>query len=170
VCRGISIRTAPAQAAGPCRLPENPQPHPHPLARVFQMTDLTGSIWAYGWILGTGVHKTLPGTQILPNTGTAGRSCPTARTRSWPRRRMTAQDHHDPVPGTWLPDGAGRQALPAVSHADQSWIIASIASRWPTEVRSYSACGAGIHRINRREMAAHPEELAGRRFRRTLTD
>jgi hypothetical protein len=32
------------------------------------------------------------------------------------------------------PPGASRQELPAVSHADQSWIIASILSRQPEEM------------------------------------
>jgi hypothetical protein len=53
--------------------------------------------------------------------------------------------------GTWhvVPDGARHQALLAVSHADQSWIIASILSRRPEEIRSHLACGTGMHRIRR---------------------
>ena len=58
----------------------------------------------------------------------------------------TENDHSGPqrpVPGPCWPDGARRQELPAASHADQSWVIASIASRRPEQMRSYLACGTG---------------------------
>jgi hypothetical protein len=42
-----------------------------------------------------------------------------------------------------LPDGARSQELLAVSDADQSWIIASIVSRRPEEMRSYLARDTG---------------------------
>jgi hypothetical protein len=48
--------------------------------------------------------------------------------------------------GTWHVIAWRRQALAAVSHADQSWIIASIVSR-RTGRRSHLACGTGLHRI-----------------------
>jgi hypothetical protein len=44
-----------------------------------------------------------------------------------------SQDRHDRHPARACPTapGARRQELPAVSHADQSWIIASVLSRRP---------------------------------------
>ena len=78
--------------------------------------------------------------------------------RDLPRLGMTSQDHHGPVPGTCLPDGARRQELLAVSHADQSGIIASILSRRPEGMWSHLACGTGMHRI-RHEAWIHRENV-----------
>ena len=63
---------------------------------------------------------------------------------------MTSHDHHDRYParaGLTAP-GARRPELLAVSHAGQSWIIASILSRRPQEMWSHLAYGTGMHRID----------------------
>jgi hypothetical protein len=91
------------------------------------------------------MHKKLLQAQILQNTGTARRPCPTARTGTWPPENDLSGPSW-PGPATWLPDG--RQELAAVSRADQSRIIASIVSRRPEETGSYLTCGTGMHQID----------------------
>jgi hypothetical protein len=62
--------------------------------------------------------------------------------------------------GTWHVIAWRRQALAAVSHADQSWIIASIVSR---RTGRCSDLVCGLHRINRRARIHRdkPEPLSG---------
>jgi hypothetical protein len=60
-----------------------------------------------------------------------------------PRPRMTSGPSW-PVPDTCLP--GGRQEMLAVSHADQSWIIASIMSRRPEEMWSHVHAARGSSR------------------------
>jgi hypothetical protein len=71
---------------------------------------------------------------MLPNTDTAQRSRPTARThRDMPvwERPLRSTMTGTRARACLTPPGARRQELPAVSHTDQSRIIASILSRRP---------------------------------------
>ena len=94
-----------------------------------------------------GMHKKRPGAQILPNTDTAERSCPTAHTGTAPPENDLTMTGTPARAGLTAP-GTGRRELLAVSQRGQSWIIASILSRRPEGMLSHLACGTGTHRIN----------------------
>jgi hypothetical protein len=97
------------------------QVHPPPPApassRIPDNRHYLGSIRAPGSILCTGMHRKLPRTQILPNTGTTGRSCLTARVGTCAPGRERAQDHHgrDLTPGP--PQGPGPSHSPDPSQS-----------------------------------------------------
>jgi hypothetical protein len=108
------------------------------------------------------MHKRLPQAQMLPNTDTIRALASHGTHKDLPRPGMTSQDHHDRHPARALPDGVRRQELPAVSSADQSWIIASVLSRRPEEMRSHLARKPGMHSIRRRTRIHHTRDVSTR--------
>jgi len=119
------------------------QPHDHLLAHVFQMTGFTWEHLGSRVDFGYGDAQKTPRSPNTPDIAHRRARVPHGTHRDLPRRRMTSQDRHD---GTCLPGRARRQQLLAVSHADQSWVIASSLSRRPEEIRSHPVSGTGTIR------------------------
>ena len=137
-------RTVPARAGAPCRLAGPPTsrspassciPNCSAYAGVF---GLTGGLWV------PGCTELSRKPEYSPVRRITARSCLTAHTGTCPRPR---NDLRTIMAGTPHVPAWRRQEILAVSHTDQSWILAWIVSRRPEQMWSHLACGTGDHHI-----------------------
>jgi hypothetical protein len=118
-------------------------PHPHLLAHVFQMTGFTWEYLGLREDFGYRDAQKTPRSPDTPEHEHHKKLAPHGTHRDLPAGERALRTA---MTGTWHMIAWRRQALAGVSHADQSWIIASIVSR-RTGRCSHLVCGTGAHRI-----------------------